>query len=304
MRGTAKILGAAAAVALVAGCTSKSGGGLSVSTRASVTTGAASSSGLVLPNGITITRIRMAVRRISVEGGEASGECGSAPASSSAMADHGSGSGGDGGSGSGGSGGTGSGPGRGDDGEGGDDGKSGPRVSDDGGCELSFGPFDVDLAGSALSGSIAFAFDAPIPPGTYEEVKIKINTVSAAHAGGNPVLEDLAAAHASIIVDGFVQEAGTTTVTPFTFSTPMEVKQKREGQIVIGPGSNVTLDFDPSHWFDGPSGRLDPTDPTAQGAILANIRASIRIIKDDDHDGLEDDDEHHGGGGDDGPNHH
>ena len=299
MSGAAKILGAAAAVALATGCTSKSGGGgLSVSTRASVTIGAASSDGLVLPNGITIGRIRMAVRRISVEGGDASGDCDPAQVSSSAMADHGSGSGGSGGSGS-----SGSGPGRGDDGEGGDDGKSGPRVSDDGGCELSFGPFDVDLAGSALSGSIAFAFDAPIPPGTYEEVKIKINTVSAAHAGGNPVLEDLAAAHASIIVDGFVQEDATTS-TPFTFSTPMEVKQKREGQIVIGSGSNVTLDFDPSHWFDGPSGRLDPTDPTAQGAILANIRASIRIIKDDDHDGLEDDDEHHGGGGDDGPNHH
>jgi hypothetical protein len=158
---------------------------------------------------------------------------------------------------------------------------------DDDACEGSFGPFDVDLAGSALHGGVSFAFDAPIPAGTYEELVIKINTVPAAHAGGNQVLLDLAAAHASILVDGFVEDT-PTTVQPFTFSTPLEVKQKREGKIVVGPGSNVTLDFDPSHWFDGPNGRLDPADPTAQGAILANIRASIRILEDDDHDGHED----------------
>jgi hypothetical protein len=39
---------------------------------------------------------------------------------------------------------------------------------------------------------------------------------------------------------------------------------------------------------------LDPADPTARGAILANIRASIRILHDDDGDGHDDDD--HGPG--------
>jgi hypothetical protein len=165
---------------------------------------------------------------------------------------------------------------------------------EDEGCEHSFGPFDVDLAGSALDGGVRFAFDAPIPTGTYQEIAIRVDTVPASRAGGNPVLLDLAAAHASILVDGFVDG-----VTTFVFSTPLEVTQKREGKIVIGSGSNVTLDFDPSHWFDGPSGRLDPTsaDTTVKGAILANIRASIRILKDDDRDGRDDDMEGSGGAG-------
>jgi hypothetical protein len=85
-----------------------------------------------------------------------------------------------------------------------------------------------------------------------------------------------------------VQEDASTTV-PFTFSTPMDVRQKREGKLVVGEGSSVTLDFDPTHWFDGPSGRLDPTDPTNRWAILANIRSSIRILKDTDRDGDDDD---------------
>jgi hypothetical protein len=33
---------------------------------------------------------------------------------------------------------------------------------------------------------------------------------------------------------------------------------------------------------------LDPSDPTARGAIEANIRASIRVLKDDDGDDHED----------------
>jgi hypothetical protein len=115
-----------------------------------------------------------------------------------------------------------------------------------------------------------------------------VNTVPAARAGANGVLQELAAAHASILVDGLVEDAGTTA-RPFTFSTPMEVTQKREGALVIGPASNVTLTFDPSGWFVAPGGgRLDPADAANQGAILANIRASLRLLHDDDHDGRDD----------------
>jgi hypothetical protein len=98
----------------------------------------------------------------------------------------------------------------------------------------------------------------------------------------------MAAAHASILVDG------TMDGVAFQFSTPMALTQKREGALVVDAdtGANVTLDFDASTWFktaDG--GKLDPTDPTDQGAILANIRASIRVVSDDDHDGEEDGEE-------------
>ncbi|HEX9185852.1 MAG TPA: hypothetical protein VGB87_02185 [Vicinamibacteria bacterium] len=280
---------AVALVALAAACSGGSRtGGLSVSARSSAPAGSATQTakGLKLVNGITISRVRMAVRAISVEGTDPEGACSTAvripTPTSMPMASRG-GSSGSGGAGSDDGGARGSGG----SGSGSDD---GPGEDDD--CELAFGPFDVDLAGSALAGAVSFAFDAPIPAGTYHEIAIRLNTVPATLAAGNPVLEELAAAHASILVDGFVEEA-PSTIRAFTFSTPMEVTQKREGTLVIGPGANVTLDFDPSGWFDGPGGRLDPAAPTNQGAILANIRASIRILKDDDHDGRDDDEHGH-----------
>ena len=142
---------------------------------------------------------------------------------------------------------------------------------------------------------------APVPPGTFDKVGIDVNTVPSTAAGNNAVLQALAAEHASIIVDGFVAGSGTTTPpTPFSFETPMHVRQVREGTIVIGEGTNITLDFDPTGWFVGRDGAtLNPNDPTARGEILANIRASIRIIKDDDHDGVDDDQDGNsqGGGG-------
>jgi hypothetical protein len=254
--------------------------GLSVSTHAGAgALATATADGLDLGNGIEITRIRMAVRKIKVEGGDAQANGCTAEADgvirAGSTADHG-GSGGSGGS------------------EGGMDPEdNGTTEHED--CELSVGPFDVDLAGSALSGQIKFAFDANIPDGTYEEIAIVVNTVPADKAGMNAILQDLAAAHASILVDGFIQEVGTTTTSPFTFSTPMEVKQKREGAITVGQGANVTLDFDPSGWFGTPPARLDPRVHENQDAILANIRSSIRILSDDDHDG-EDDHGEHGSG--------
>jgi hypothetical protein len=101
----------------------------------------------------------------------------------------------------------------------------------------------------------------------------------------------MAAAHASIRVDGTMDGVG------FTFSTPMALKQEREGPIVVDPktGANVTLDFDASGWFKAADGgKLDPTDPADRGQILANIRASIRVVSDDDHDGKEDGHHHDG----------
>jgi hypothetical protein len=284
MRTTASVMAAAALLVLTA-CGSggrSASSGLSVSVRSAPTAGTSTAAGLSVLQGVTISRIRMAVRRISVEGGDAAGACepSGVPTTAtplSAMKDGG-----------------GSGPGSLDpSGVASDDNRpdDGAQMGDDDQCEFAFGPFDVDLAGSALSGGVDFAFAAPIPAGTYREVSISVNTVPASRAGTNAVLQDLAAAHASILVDGFVQEASSTLV-PFTFSTPLEVKQKREGSIVISPSSNVTLTFDPSGWFVSSGGaRLDPTDPTNQGAILANVRASLRLLHDDDHDGRDDDEE-------------
>ncbi len=251
---TWKAILATALVSLAAACGNRSQSGTSVSARAMTAAGAPTAKGLVLASGITVQEIRMAVQRVSVEGGDAMGAgCAASPGM-----------------------------------------EPGSDDSDDGECELEFGPFDVDLAGSALSGAVSFAFEVPIPAGTFEEIAIEVNTVPAEKAGANPVLLALAEAHASILVDGIVDE-GTASAKPFTFAAPLEVTQKREGKITLGDGSNVTLDFDPGLWFGPSTARLDPTVPANQDQILANIRASIRLLKDDDHDGRDDDDELAGG---------
>lgn len=54
---------------------SGSGSGLSLSVKAAATAATSSAAGLSVPDGITVSRIRMAVRRITVEGGDAAGAC-------------------------------------------------------------------------------------------------------------------------------------------------------------------------------------------------------------------------------------
>jgi hypothetical protein len=114
--------------------------------------------------------------------------------------------------------------------------------------------------------------------------------VPASQTGMDATLQTLSGLNTSIAVDGAV--AGTNGGS-FTFTTSMEVDQKRFGPFTVSASgtSNVTLDVDPSGWFLAPDGSsLDPRDPTNRGQILANIRASIRAFPDDDRKG-EDEDE-------------
>jgi hypothetical protein len=281
-----------AALAVAAGCMSSSGKGLSVSatgraaarsaSAAAGTNAIASGNVIDAGNGLLITRIRVVVARAEVEGPPACPAPTTPTVTPPATAmprtarvhpplldDH---------SGNGSSGGT-------------DDGASGGDSHDDGECEIEGGPFLIDLAGADLTSGVTFVVGLAVPAGTYQEVKFKIDTVNATQAGTDTALLAMADAHASILVDG------TMDGVAFQFSTSMALQQARQGAMVVDPvtGANVTLDFDASGWFKtAGGGKLDPTDATAQGQILANIRASIRVVSDDDRDGEED---HHGDGG-------
>jgi hypothetical protein len=280
---------AVATVIVLAGC---SGGskGLSVSASTAATPpGGTARASIDAGNGLTIDRLRLVVRKVEVEGGEDGAACPlapppppaetpatpAAPQTSVVPGDHsGSGSSGSGSSGD-------------------DDGMD----DDEGECEIEAGPFLVDLSGEALSAGVHWVAAVDVPAGTWHEVKFVINTINAEKANGDAGLLEMVDAHASILVDG------TRDGAPFTFSLPLEVKQSREGAIVVDPatGANVTLDIDPSGWFKAADGsRLDPEDPTAQGAIIRNVKASIRVLHDDDGDG-HDDEDHGMGGHDDSP---
>ena len=164
-------------------------------------------------------------------------------------------------------------------------------TGDVGEVEISQGPFLIDLDAAALSaGAVTKVFDAQVPAGTYQELKLEI-------------FPSAALQNASVIVDGTV--AGKA----FSFTSALLAKQKKEGSFVVGgTTANITLLIDPQQWFGTAAAPLDPTVETTRAAIEENIRRSIDVFPDDDssghenHDGDHDDGQHRDGGhGDGGP---
>jgi len=242
----------------LAACSSGSSTGMTVSATASPAARTAARTALEAGNGVTIDRLRIVVNRFEVEGSPACGTGGtSGPTGPTGpMSDRGS---------------TGS------------DDESG---KDDGECEIEAGPFLVELAGADLTAGVHAVAGIDLPAGTYEELRFKIGPVSVAPAGSS-------AGFAAMVTDGAsIEVEGTDGGVAFVFKTAMSVSQKREGSIVVDPttGTNVTLDFDPSRWFQAADGtKLAPGSASAAAAIEANIRASIRLVHDDDRDGHDDD---------------
>jgi len=223
----------------------------SVATKATATT----SSALVVAGTIDVQRVRLNVGRLKLEG--QSGSTGT-------EGEH-------------------------DDGEtedGGMDGGEG-EVEE---VEISQGPYLIDLDAAALSaGAVTKVFDAQVPAGTYQELKLEI-------------FPSAALQNASVIVDGTIAD-GTASGKAFTFTSALSAKQKKEGSFVVGGSTaNITLLIDPQQWFGTAAAPLDPTLETNRAAIEANIERSIDVFQDDDHSGHEnhdgdhDDGEHRDGG--------
>jgi hypothetical protein len=175
-----------------------------------------------------------------------------------------------------------------DDGE--DGGMADGGTGQVGEVDISQGPFLIDLDATALSaGAVTKVFDAQVPAGTYQELRLEIFPSAA--------LKDASLKDASVIVDGTI---GTKS---FSFSSALLAKQKKEGSFVVGgTTANITLLIDPQQWFGTAAAPLDPTVETNRAAIEENIRRSIDVFQDDDHSGHEnhdgdhDDGEHRDGG--------
>jgi hypothetical protein len=258
-------------LSLAACSSSGSSSGITVSASAArPATAALRAARLDAGNGVVVDRIRVVVRKFEVEGEPA---CGAPSAGSTGTAGTGAGL---------------------VLGRAADRGSSGSESSgkDDGECEIESGPFLVDLAGDALATGVHPVTGIDVPAGTYEELRFDVHVIDVAKAGQDAGLLAMAQAGASILVNGTVERE------PFEFRSAISVSQKREGTIVVDPntGANVTLDLDPSGWFQAADGsRLSPTDPAARAAIEAAIQASVRVVHDDDEDGEDDETEGHGG---------
>ena len=154
--------------------------------------------------------------------------------------------------------------------------------------KISEGPLLLDVNGPALGGALVELVTANVPPGTYDELKLEIHAVESAPSG---VFDDLARRGASVLVEGKVDGQ------PFTFATRLEAELEHEGRFEIGgAAANITLSLDASQWFKAADGsRLNPLDPAARDAIVANIRGSFSAFEDDDEDGFDDRGHHDGG---------
>lgn len=216
--------------------------------------GTATAASVDIGSGISVDRVRVLVKKLELEGGMESGVPMAAMTAVSTRDD------------------------------GGDDGDEG---------EAEIGPLVVDVSGAALTGSVTHVFDADVPDGTFDELKIVIAPVSGAMAG-SPVA---AMGASSIIVDGTRTPAGATSGTPFTFASSLTARQELETRLVVdhaGKSANVTLVLEVKKWFTAADGTpLDPTVDANRAAIEANMLASLRFERDDDEDG--EDDAHEGG---------
>ncbi|HEY7724970.1 MAG TPA: hypothetical protein VH880_06535 [Anaeromyxobacteraceae bacterium] len=265
------ILPILSAVAVAAGC-SQGKGTLSVNAKsnAAATQGAALDAG----NGLTIERVRIAVCEVELE--KSHPDDGSpGPGGPSLVARR---------------------PASSSDSPPGDDGP-GDDMDDDG-HEVEVGPFLIDLGIDVLGDptKVPTVAVGDVPEGVYDETEVEICVPVVPE--GSP-LADLAAAGASIVVDGIrPRPEGAEGFRPFTFATAIAFELEHEAPFEVGPDgtASVTVAFDASGWFKKADGTLlDPELEADRAAIEANIRASFQAFEDDDHDGEDDSEEDDGG---------
>jgi hypothetical protein len=274
MNGSKIVLALVIAALAMAGsaCSKKGGSSMSVSAKSAAQIPPTGGS-LDLGGGVLVKRVRIAVVKVALEAAQSgsegttgtSGTTGPSGTSGPPMAAA---------QGSGGADTTG----------GADEGESG---------EVRVGPCLIDLTGdklTATSNSLAPVCATDVPDGTYDELEVRVGPVAAADAGGVAGLADMDGS--SVIVDG------TVNGTDFSFHSTLDAELQIETTITVSSSvsNNVTISVDPTGWFKGPAGPLDPTASRDLKTIEANIAASIQSFEDDNKDGIDDGKEPAGGG--------
>src|SRR5262249_6840867 len=141
--------------------------------------------------------------------------------------------------------------------------------SSDGGVQgedVVSGPYLIDLSGSALESGLTQVFNVEARPGTYEEIRFKINKLS----GEDPQFPGMAGL--SINLDG------TFNGATFNWTSSLDEEQRKEGTFVLqdGASNNVTLTIDTTKWFVDRNGApIDPRDESKRSIVEDNIKASI-----------------------------
>mgnify|MGYP001366367564 CR=1 FL=1 len=137
-----------------------------------------------------------------------------------------------------------------------------------------------------------------IPFGSYMELSFEIHRVDSADlssvpAADRPLFADfLQNGRSSVIVEGNIYKGGTAE--PFTFRSRVNAEQEQEFHppLVVSETksvTNVTMSIQSGGWFRAADGSLlDPRDAANGSVIDENIKSSIRVFEDENHDGNDD----------------
>lgn len=151
----------------------------------------------------------------------------------------------------------------------------------------------------SLAGAVQPIGLTTVPFGTYSRIEFDVHRVEAPEIASLPAAEQalfadfLAGERYSVIVDGTVYRTGVAPAT-FAYRSKIDAKQKidLDPAMVVNEATtdvNATLTLSSASWFKTSVGALvDPTDPNNEGVIDENIKASIRVFKDNNRDGTKD----------------
>ncbi len=171
-----------------------------------------------------------------------------------------------------------------------------PGQSHDDCEELDLGPLLLDLP---LGPGAARQFTVAVDTGTFDEIEFEIhkpeddgNAAERAFLQANPDFRGIS-----------IRASGTFNGEPFVFTSDLSAEQELDlvPPLVITEATaiDVTLFVDVRSWFRNGTALVDPRTANrggpAEGLVKENIKRSIEVFEDDDHDGHDDHCDDHDG---------
>ncbi|MEW5798441.1 MAG: hypothetical protein AB1728_05500 [Bacteroidota bacterium] len=148
----------------------------------------------------------------------------------------------------------------------------------------------------SLNGSVQSVGSITVPFGSYSRIEYDVHRVEQTEIAATDstlFAEFLAGERYSIIINGIVYNTGAAPDT-FAYRSKVDAKQKVDFDPAIdvseaSPAVNATVVISSANWFKNQSGALvNPKDPNNEGVIDENLKASIKVYKDNNKDGSKD----------------
>lgn len=153
---------------------------------------------------------------------------------------------------------------------------------------------DLDLTGISQTVGVI-----PAKFGSFSRIEFDVHRVESTEVQSLPSTQQaqfqnfLAGERYSIIVEGTYTPPGGSPQA-FTYRSKVDAKQKLDLDValVINESSttaNATMQIRSYDWFRNQLGEIvDPRDTNNEGVIDENLKATIRVLKDNDKDGSKD----------------